>query len=136
MDVAADPLARLAAEQRVDGLAAVLAGDVPERDVDRAERAADGRAHEMGVPVEVLPVVLDPEGVLADQVAGPDVDDPLGRLRVAPDARLADADDPAVGRDPHEVPAAGQNALDGLDLHRGASSYRPVSPVSAMPRTK
>src|SRR5204863_3369607 len=97
--VAADLLAGLAAEQRVDRLAAVLAGDVPERDVDRPERAADRRAHEMAVAVEVLPVVLDPERVLADQVAGPDVDDPLGGLRVAPDAGLPHADDPAVGRD-------------------------------------
>ena len=37
VDVAAHLVARLASEQRVYRLAAGLAGDVPERDVDRAE---------------------------------------------------------------------------------------------------
>ena len=47
----------------------MLAGDIPEGDVDRAQRAHDGRAAEVGPAVEVLPVVLDPQRVLADQVA-------------------------------------------------------------------
>jgi hypothetical protein len=55
--------------------AEVLARDVPERDVDRRQGAHDRRATK-GVPaVEVLPVMLDPERVLADQVSLVGLDD-------------------------------------------------------------
>ena len=85
-DVVVDPrlVAGLAAEQLVDRHAEVLARDVPERDVDGAERAHDRRAAEVARAVQVLPVVLDPQRVLADQVVRELVDDRFGRLQDSP----------------------------------------------------
>ena len=62
-------VAHFAAEKLVGGHAEVLAGDVPEGDIDGAERAHDGGAAEVAPTVEVLPVVLDAQGILTDQVA-------------------------------------------------------------------
>ena len=92
-DVVVDPrlVARLAAEQLVHRHAEVLAGDVPQGDVDGAQRAHDGRATKVRRAVQVLPVVLDAQWVLADQVVRPLGDDLLGGLEVAPGAGLAQA---------------------------------------------
>src|SRR5918912_58473 len=84
------------AEELVDGGAEVLAGDVPEGDVDGAEGAHDGGAAEVGGAVEVLPVVLDAERVLADQVAAEFAHDGCGRLEEPPGAGLAEPDQPGV----------------------------------------
>ena len=62
-------VAHFSAEKLVGGHAEVLAGDIPEGDVDGAERAHDGGAAEVAPAVEVLPVVLDAQGILADQIA-------------------------------------------------------------------
>ena len=59
------------------------------------------------------------EPVLARVTGFPpdDLSDALRGLRVAPDARLADADQAGVGGDADEVPAIDQEVLDRLDLH-------------------
>ena len=50
----------LAAQQLVERHAEVLAGDVPERDIDGADRPHDRRAAEVKGAVHILPVMLDP----------------------------------------------------------------------------
>ena len=79
-------VAHLAAEKLVGRDTEMFAGDVPEGDVDRAERAHDGGAAEVAPAVEVLPVVLDAERVLADQVAFEGVDRGRGGLQKSPGA--------------------------------------------------
>ena len=69
MGVDADPVARRAAEQLVDGHAQGLALDVPEGHVDAAQGAGQDRAAAVeGVAVDRLPVVDDLARVLADEV--------------------------------------------------------------------
>ena len=62
-------VAHFSAEKLIGWHAEMLAGDVPEGDVDGAERAHYGGAAKVAPAVEVLPVVFDAKGVLADQIA-------------------------------------------------------------------
>jgi hypothetical protein len=96
----------------------LLALDVPQRDVDGAERAAEGRATEGPHAVEVLPVVLDPHGILADEVTAENLDDLVDRVGVSPAGRLAEPDQASVRPDPHEVRAADQGRSDVGYFHR------------------
>jgi len=52
-------VARLAAQQLVTGHAKMLAGDIPQGDVDSTQSAHDGRPTKVRPPVQVLPVVFD-----------------------------------------------------------------------------
>src|SRR5207302_11478610 len=89
-EVQAHLVAAAAAEQLPDRRLQPLALEVPERDVDRADRAADDVPAERGHPVEVLPVVLDAHRVLADEVWREALHDLIDRLRVAPGRALAE----------------------------------------------
>jgi len=117
-------VARGAAEELVGRDAEVLARDVPEGDVERGERAHDRRAPEVGPAVEVLPVVLDPQRILAEQVALEGLHRLRGRFQEAPRARLAEPDDPRVGMDLHEQVAVHEKRLDGRDLHPTSSPHQ------------
>src|SRR5262249_53230362 len=96
--VAGDVVANHAAEELVDRLAVGFAGDVPERLLDRADRAEDCHpTAPEAVPVHPLPEVLDAGGVFADDEAREVVDrrrdGPLLHLQRA----LAPAVNPFVG---------------------------------------
>ena len=122
-------VAHLAAQQLVDRHAEVLAGDVPERDVDRAERAHDPGAAKVARAVHVLPVVLDPQRVFAHQVVRPLLDDGLGRLEIPPGAGFAEPADAGVGVHLDEHVPIDQDRFDSRDLHaaplpRGARTGR------------
>src|SRR3546814_16792131 len=71
-DVVVGPrlVAHRAAEQFVHRRRMVLPENVPQGDVDCAQRRHDCRAAEMGPAIHVLPVVLDEARVLADQILG------------------------------------------------------------------
>ena len=85
-DVVVDPrlVADLASQQLVAGHAEVLAGDVPERDVDGAQRAHDRRAAKVRPAVQVVPVMLDAQRILPDQVALEGLDRGARRPRESP----------------------------------------------------
>lgn len=104
-----------APEQLVDGHAKRLALDVPESDVDGRDGGVDGLALEVAEPVHHVPVVLDVEGPLADQILGEAFDGSAGGGDVAPVACLAITDDALVGLDAgeHELPDV--EGLDGFD---------------------
>ena len=55
----------------VDRHAMALGLDVPERDVDRRNGAADQRAHEVRVPLQRLRVMLDRRGVAPHEIGLP-----------------------------------------------------------------
>ena len=95
----------------------MLAGDVPQGDVDGAEGAHDRRAAEVAGPVHVLPVVLDQQGVLADEVPAELVDGGGGGLEEAPGTRLAVADDAGVGVDLREQVSVDRQGFDGGYFH-------------------
>ena len=66
--------------------------------------------------------MLDPERVLAEQVLAELGDDERGRVGEAPGARLAEADEPGVGRDADDeigadLTAADEQRLDLSDAH-------------------
>ena len=63
-----DPVTILAAEEVPDRRLQVLALDVPEGDVDSADRAAQHRPAERSHAIQVLPVALDLARILAEQV--------------------------------------------------------------------
>jgi hypothetical protein len=119
MRVDPDPVAGGAAEQLVDGCVEVLAGDVPQRLVHAGERGHEDRAApEEGRAVDVLPVVLDAERVLADQVVADLGDRGHPRAGLALERGLAPPHQPVVGRDLDEPrPGAGVELLDFRDLH-------------------
>src|SRR5204862_7871787 len=116
-------------EQLPDRDLQALALEVPERDVDRADGARDDVPPEGRQAVEVLPVVLDPHGVLADQVWREGLDDLVDGLRVAPGRALADAAQAVVGRDADVVAAAERQGLDALDPGHG------LPPISGFARS-
>jgi hypothetical protein len=71
----------------------------------------------VGRPIQVLPVVLDAERVLADEVVGKLGEDLFGGFEEAPGADLAEADETVVGMDlDEEVPIDG-HGLDASDAH-------------------
>ena len=126
---------RARAEQLVDGRTEVLAEDVPERDLDRADGLAR-RPFRAEVAVEHDPEighpVTDRQRILADEVAGADVVDDGAEHRgigVAPvRRRLTPSDGAVVGLDAHQREAAlhrrialaiaGEPGTDVDDLHR------------------
>src|SRR5207302_4075976 len=110
-------VARFAAEQRVDGHAEVLAGDVPQGDVDSAQRAHDRRAAEVRGSVQVLPVVLDTQRILADQVVREFGNDLLGGLQEPPGAGFAQPDEAGVGVHFNKQVAVDRPGFDAGDLH-------------------
>ena len=127
-----DLVAELATEEIPDGGAVVLALDVPQRDVDGAQRSRQDVAAERAHPVEGLLDVVDAKGVLADEVLAELVDDRRRGVREAPGAGLADAGEAAVGRDPDDVVgpdqiASDEESLDLLDLHAAALTLSPAS---------
>ena len=95
----------------------MFAFDVPQRDVDGGDGAHDGGASEGGHAVEVLPVVFDAQGVLADEVVFEDVDDGLDGGGVAPAGGLAEAGEAGVGGDADYVTVADEEGFDFFYFH-------------------
>ena len=122
--VDAAAVAHVSAEELVDGYFEVLAGNVPEGDVDGAERAHDRGAAEMAPAVHVLPVVLDPHRVLAHQVAAHFFDGGGGGFQEAPGAGLAQAHQAVVGMHLHQQVLVQEQRFDFGDLHE-CSRYAP-----------
>src|SRR5688500_12576548 len=112
----ADFVAAFAANELPDGDLEVLGLEVPEGDVYGADRAGEDGAAEGGDAVEVLPMVLGAEGVLADEVAAEGLDYLVHRVGVTPAGGLAVADEAVLGGDADELRAAHEERLDFGDL--------------------
>ena len=128
-------VAHLSAEQLVDRRLEMLAGDVPQGDVDGADGCHDRRAAEGAPAVEILPVMLDPQRVLAHQVAGELLDGGLRGFQKAPGAGLAQAREPGVRLDLDQQVLVEPDGLDAADAHRrhrGRAAYCP--PVRGLGR--
>ena len=116
------PVAALAPQQLVERHARQLGLDIPQRHVDRRDRAHRHRAAPpIGAAIEILPDVLGIARVHAKQ-AGDDVVFQIGhnRLLAPVQRRIADAVNPLVGLDlqRHEIaPRAGDDDAGGGDLH-------------------
>ena len=117
-----DPLAA-AAEQAIERQIGDLTGDVPERDVDAADRIHNNPAAAvLARPREhLLPQPLDQERVLADQHRLQDLLDDVAGDATA-DPGLADPDHPLVGLDLDKEAAAAR-------LHAAGASIGRVAPV-------
>ncbi len=137
--VAADPgidldlVAHLAAEQRMDRLSQRLALDVPQRLVDAGNRAhVDGAAAIEAGAVHDVPVVLDQEGILADQIVFQLMHGRLHGQCPAFHHRLAPADNALVGLDFQEHPARRHNIRRQFrDLH-GYASISALDDISGL----
>src|SRR5271156_1789513 len=117
-----DPLTA-AAEEAIERHFGDLAGDVPERDVDAADRIHDDPAAAVlaGPCEHLLPQPLDQERVLADQHRLQQLVDDVPRDAAA-DASLADPDHSLVGLDLDEEPAAAR-------LHAAGAAIGRIAPV-------
>ena len=121
MGVHAQPIAHGAAEELMDRLAEVLAGDVPERLVDSRECRHHHRTTAVeGAAIEELPVVLDPERVTADEHVGHLVDRGHSAASLAFERGLAPSHQAGVGGDLDQThPGERRELLDLVDLHPG-----------------
>src|SRR6266581_7860045 len=119
--VVVDPrlVARLATQQGIDRHAEVFAGDVPQRDVDGAERAHDRRPAKVGGAIHVLPVVFDAQGILPDQVVREFGDDLLGSFEERPGTGFAQPDDAGIGVNFDKQIAIDRYGFDASDVHVG-----------------
>src|SRR5690606_22280191 len=137
--VGGQALVHAAAQELVHRAMECLAHDVPERDLDRADRAVQDRpaAREL-VAEHGLPQALDRERRLPDHVTlGELVDRRLDRLRLPFAGALADAGDAVVGEHACEHPVApagaDQMGLDPGDAAvAGGGGHRRLHEVAAV----
>ena len=117
MPVDARLLAHRPAEQFVDRHLQRAALDVPQRDVDGGNRRVDRQPLKVAEAVHDVPVMLDLERALADEILGEPPDRGTRRLDVTPRARFPVAGDALVGIDAHEHELADVQRLDFRDFH-------------------
>src|SRR5215831_8798800 len=116
-----DPVAA-GAEKAIERQFRDLAGDVPQRDVDAADRIHDdaAAAELAGAREHLLPQALDQERVLADQHRPQDLlDDVAGGA--AADPRLANPDRALIGLDLDKEAAAPRLHATGAPVGRLAA---------------
>ena len=121
--VQANFVADVAAQQLPHRHLEVLALDVPEGDIHGRDGSHDGRTPEGSHAVEVLPVVFDAEGILADEVFFEDIDDALHGGGIAPAGGLTDAGQARVRGDADDVAVADEEGFDLFDFHFVRSIY-------------
>ena len=97
--VDAGPVAYFSAEELMDWGVEMLAHDVPQRNVDRAQSAHYSRAAEVRKAVHVLPVMLDTERILTDEISSVLLDRGLRSFEVSPSSRFAETRDAGIGVD-------------------------------------
>ncbi len=119
----------------MDGHAEMFARNVPQGDVYCAQRAHDRGTAEMAPAIQVLPVVLDAQRILTDQVALECLDGRRRGFEEGPCAGLTHPRDAGVGRHLDEEVAVDKTITDGGDLHgRSVSSsdrgYRLAQPAT------
>src|SRR5690606_28319979 len=87
----------------VDGQSTLLSQDIPQRTIYRTDgRGLESTANPEGVPIHLLPVILDGGGVFTDKVLFI-VQNRLSYRQVAPfHNRFRDPGDPFVGLNPHD----------------------------------
>ena len=113
-------VAHLAAEQFVDRDVEGFALDVPQRDVDRGNGAGDRAAGEVVGAQHHVPMVLDREGIAADQILAVFHDGRGGGFELPPGAGLADAGDARVGADADIQEPIEQQRFYFGDFHGGS----------------
>ena len=87
------------AEKLVDRHAQGLALDVPKGDIDGGECAHDHGTPEIHAAVQIIPVMFDAKGVLADEIVREAPENALHAVKEAPGPGLADAVNALVGGD-------------------------------------
>ena len=117
--VHAYPVAHRATQQLVHGHTEVLAGYVPQRLVDAGQRRHQHvAAAKKRRAIDVLPVVLDAQRILADEILRQLLDSRCGTPRLPLQRRLPPADDPTVGGHLHQPhPRPGKKLIDPRNLH-------------------
>ena len=97
--VGAHLVAALAAQQLINRHAQGLALDIPEGDVDGGQSAHEDGAAKVHAAVEIIPVVLNAEGILADEIALHLFQHAHAAVQIAPGADFAGAVDAGIGVD-------------------------------------
>src|SRR4029079_17174778 len=125
------------AEQLVDRLSAYLSEDVPQGDVDcRTPAVLHGGRAETDDGVQALPVPVDLEWILSEEVAGSDLVHPGGH-GLGGEEGFAEADDVLVRVDTDVTEIrelVDDDRLDGRDLHVPAARRRRCTGSSRRPR--
>jgi len=104
----------------VNTLFGELAGDVPQRDLNAAERAHEVRAAMIeGLIVGAAHEALEIAGVLADEVAGQFLHQRLSAVELSLDRKLAEAFEASGGQDPQQAPTGRHlKCFDSFDAQR------------------
>ena len=92
-----DFISYLAAQQLVYRYAVILSGNVVQCHIDGTQCAHDSRSAEMKAAVHVLPVMLNPQRILSDQILPEGFDHLAGGLQKAPVTGFSDSGDAFVG---------------------------------------
>src|SRR5262245_47079279 len=116
------PIAILATQQLPDGSLQKLPLDIPQRDVDGADRTAQYGAAEWSHAVEVLPMPLDLARIFSDQILTKRLYYCVDGRWVGPARGLPEPDEPVLGGDADKVCAAEHERLDLGELHKVCSS--------------
>ena len=102
----------------------MLSLEIPERLVERTDRAGDRHAAEAERSVQREPVMLEVEGIAATEIGLERPHDLGDRRRPAEVGRLAHPGRAVRGGDAHVAGAACGNGLHGFDAHRHHGSLR------------
>ena len=97
MGVYPDFISYFAAQQLVYRHTIILSGNVIQRDIDGTQRTHDSRSAEMEAAVHILPVMLNPQRILTDQILAEGFDHLSGGFQKAPVAGFADTGDSLIG---------------------------------------
>src|SRR5262245_27769141 len=101
----------------MNGRLEMLAGNVPERNVDGADRGHDGRAAEMRPAIHILPVVLDAQRVAPKEIVLETGYRARGRFMKSPGTALPQPDEPVIRTDFDEEILVDKNAFDAFNAH-------------------
>ena len=95
----------------------MFAFDVPQRDVHctdgTAQRSPTKRTH----AVEVLPVMLNPQGILPDEVFLKRVDDAINGFWIAPASGLSHTTDTGIRMNSDHIAVPNKKRLNFINFH-------------------
>ena len=142
--VQANLVATSSAEQFPDRCLEVFALDVPQSDIDGTDRTGQRRSAEGRHAIQMLPVVLDPQGVLTDEIPLEGFHDLVDGFWIPPTRGLTNTSESAVRCETDDIPSTDEERLDPFDLHElfapprrlvDVSSRYIIGPLRATPAT-
>ena len=99
----------------------MFALDIPQCDVNGTDSTTQRGAPKRTHPIEILPVVFNPQRVLSDEIFLKGVDDFFNGFRVAPACGLSYPADAGIRVDAQHVAVSHQKRFDFINFHTSPS---------------